>query len=92
MYSIKEKWQMASDVEHYETQGQTRDDVKNYIQEWVEAWLDDCNEQNLKMNATINYKILKARMNIRYKREDSNSPAETYIMTLWAEKIDNEDK
>jgi len=77
----------AGDIEHYDCERKTIDEVRSYIQRWVDGWMDTCNEQQLKMSATVDFENLKARVNIRYKRDDSMFGEENHIMTLWVEEV-----
>jgi len=49
----------AGDIEHYDCERKTIDEVRSYIQRWVGGWMDTCNEQQLKMSATVDFENLK---------------------------------
>ena len=50
--------------EYYETEKNNFDDVKDYIQNWVEGWLDTANENNSKITITIQKNWKRASVRI----------------------------
>lgn len=57
MYLIKEERHVSllgqKDIEKYEDERKDFEDVKNYIQSWIEGWIDTANESHLGMEAKI---------------------------------------